>query len=242
VTRSLARLVLSAVQTPDALQRTWPDLLATVEPRRPPWLDRQDLLARLAHHGARHLASVRGAHAGWTYTQSAVVADLIDRALTAHLEDRETTDDVLKLRVLLLELQGGSYGPFQGCPRIWQDRAGPCLCQHPVSALVAAGAFAGVWTQARQADRASRDRGRPAVWDVCQDAAYHLVEFPAEGEDEDVAAQLTDVAHCTALCFAQQMFAAESWAHPATARRALTDLLTAAGRDAAAPAQGTNDE
>ncbi|WP_331738382.1 helicase HerA domain-containing protein [Embleya sp. NBC_00896] len=241
VTRSLARLFLSAVQTRDALQRTWPDVLATVEPRRPTWIDRQDLLACLVHHGARHLAGVRGANAGWTYTQSAAVADLIDRALTAHLEGRESADDVIELRALLLALQGNGYGPFQDCPRIWQDRVGPCLCRYPVSELVTAGEFADVWTQARQADRASLDKRRPAVWDVCQDAAYHLVELSAEGQDESLAAQLTDVAHCTALCFAQQMFAAEHWAHPGTARRALTDLLRAARRDTAVPA-GENDE
>lgn len=242
VMRSFARVVLSAVQTRGGLERTWPDVTAAVEPHRPRWLDRPALLTCLVRHCARHFADSRGARAGWSYAETASVADLIDKALVAHLEGHDTTDDVIALRLQLLALQDDSYGCFQGCAHIWEDRPGPCLCGGPVAELVAAGRFSKAWTDARETDRASRDASRPAVWEICQDAAYQLVEFPAEGQPPDLATQLKDVASCTALCFAQQMLAAEEWAHPATARRALTQLLTQASScGAVTTSEGTDD-
>lgn len=56
------------------------------------------------------------------------------------------------------------------------------------------------------------------------------MEYPTEGQAPDLVARLKDVASCTALCFAQQMLTAEEWAHPATERRALTELLVESGR------------
>ncbi|MDH6132316.1 hypothetical protein P3T37_001701 [Kitasatospora sp. MAA4] len=241
VARSFARLVLSAVQSPGGLERTWPDLAATVDPLRPPWLDRTALLDRVARHAVQQFADSRGARAGWSYQQTAEVAELLDRVLTAQFQGHPTGEEVARLRSRLLVLRGERYGPFQGCARIWQERPNPCLCADPVAELVAAGGFAGVWAQARESDRAPDVDGRPAVWDVCRDAAYHLVEYPAQDQDPELATRLRDIADCTALCFAQQMFAAEDWSHPATGRRALTDLLTMADRDEDSPLEGEED-
>ncbi|MET9411546.1 DUF87 domain-containing protein [Streptomyces sp. NPDC002935] len=226
VIRSLGRLLLSTVQTRGALQRTWPDVLAVVEPRRPPFLSRRALLPCLIRHGSRQLADARGARASWTYTQTAAVADLIDQTLTALLAGRDTTNDVIELRKLLLALQRGRYGPFQGCQRIWQDRPGPCLCAHPVAELAAAGEFASIWRQARETDRISHNVGRPATWDICRDAAYQLIEFPEGDQGARLQKHLKDTVDRVALCFAQQMLAAEDWAQPATVRRAISDLFT----------------
>ncbi|MFF7079809.1 ATP-binding protein [Streptomyces lavendulae] len=233
VMRSFARVVLSAVYSAGGMERCWQDVTATVEPHRPRWVESKALLACLVRHGACRLADARGARAGWTYAQTLTVADLIDKALVAHIEGHATTDDVTALRRQLLALQGDGYGPFLGCARIWEGRPGPCLCASPVAELVEAGGFAKAWAKARDTDRASLDAGRRSLWNVCQDAAYQLVEYPAEGQAPDLVARLKGVANCTALCFAQQMLAAEEWAHPATERRALTELLVEAGRQVA---------
>ncbi|MFD5522457.1 ATP-binding protein [Streptomyces sp. NPDC127066] len=242
VMRSLARLILSSVQTRDALYRTWPDVLATVEPRRPPWVRREPLLACLANHGARQLAGIRGAGAGWTYAQSAEVAALIDHVLSAPLESRDPSEDVIALRAQLLMLQGSGYGPYQGCARIWGNRPGPCLCAQPVSELVGTGAFTSVWTRARDADRTSSDGERAAVWDVCLDAAYQLIELPEKGQPQDLKVEITDIAHRVALCFAQQMFASEKWSHPATERRAMLQLMAKADHSRIPSGKGDIDE
>ncbi|MCX4847904.1 ATP-binding protein [Streptomyces sp. NBC_00893] len=232
VMRVFARTVDSAVQTPGALGRCWPGVVGTVESRRPAGMGRSVLLGRLARHGARLLADTRGARADWTYAQVAAVAEAIENALGAHLEGHEPADGVAELRRRLIALRDDRYGPFPSCARIWEDRQGPCLCAAPVGELVEGGGFAKAWARARDADRASREGGRHALWEVCQDAAYQLVEFPGEGQDAELAARLRDVAACTALCFGQQMLAAEEWAHPVIERQAMTNLLARAGRGA----------
>ncbi|WP_328349744.1 DUF87 domain-containing protein [Streptomyces sp. NBC_00445] len=241
VDRAISRLVLSAVQTRGALARNWPDIVAAVAPRCPPWTDLPDLFRCLARHGARHLAGVRGSQAGWTYGQTTEVADLIDRALLDQIEGRDSDDTLGTLRALLLDLQGGRYGPFQSCPLIWADREGPCLCRYPVADLVASGAFTEAWVAARDADRAAPAGTRPALWDICQQAAYQLVEFPDGDADATLTGWLADVDDSIALCFGQQMLSSERWAHPGTERRALTALLAGAGRTGGTP-PGTEPE
>ncbi|MEU1458043.1 ATP-binding protein [Streptomyces avermitilis] len=230
VMRAFARMVLSAVQTPEGIERGWADVVATVEPHRTRWQDRKDLLRCLARHAARHFADMRGPRADWTYTQVGDVAGLIEGALTAHLDGAPSEDRVEALRKRLLSLQYAGYGPFPGCPQIWGERARPCLCAVPVAEFVATGDFADSWAQARETDRRAGEGGRHALWEVCQDAAYQLIEYPDKNQDPELRDRLRDMACCTALCFAQQMLAAEAWAHPATTRRAMTDLLGEAGR------------
>nr|WP_143668572.1 ATP-binding protein [Streptomyces sp. Alain-F2R5] len=232
VMRTFSRVVFSAVQTPGGLHRCWADLLAVAARKRPAWVDGQAVVGCLIRHGARRLAESRGAREGWTYAQSDAVAAAIDTALSGHADGRDTTDDVRSLRRLLVAVQGGTPGSSLCCARIWRDSSAPCLCAGPVAELVEAGGFSKAWAKARDADRASGSGVRPAVWEVCQDAAYQLTEFPSDGqEDPAVAARVKDVACRTALCFAQHMLAAEEWAHPATERSLMERLFSAAGWD-----------
>jgi hypothetical protein len=238
VFRAFERTVLSAVETQGGLARTWPDVIAVLLPRLPQGADVSAVLPRFARHASRRLADVRGARAGWSYGDTAVVADLIGQAVGAHLAGGPADEAVAELRRTLLTMQGG-YGPFQDCARIWADRPGPCLCRVPVAELVESAAFASLWRDARDADRASGSR--TAVWDACQDAAYQLVEYPDRNQDLELREHLRDRACCMALCFAQQMLAAEAWAHPATARRAMTDLLGEAERTRSHEVEGKTE-
>ncbi|MGP4051218.1 ATP-binding protein [Streptomyces sp. 2A115] len=229
VMRMFSRVVFSAAQTPGGLHRCWADLLAVTAPKLPAWLDDNAVVDCLIRHGARRLAETRGAREGWTYAQGDAVAAAIDTALSGHVNGRDTSDDVRSLRQLLVMLQGGSPGPFLCCSRIWRDSSGPCLCAGPVAELVEAGGFDKAWAKARDTDRADGSGGRPAVWEVCQDAAYQLTEFPSDDQDPSLTAQVRDIACRTALCFAQRMLAAEEWAHPATERSVMDRLFSVAG-------------
>lgn len=224
VLRTFTRTLLSAVLNADGLARTWPDMLAVVAPRLPHGADAPTTLRRLSRHASRRFADIRGAWAGWTYGDTASVADLVRRAVDAHLDGQPADEEVTELRQKLLALQGGGLGPFQGCARIWGERPGPCLCRWPVAELVGCGDFAGAWVQARDADRAAETGGRPRLWDVCKDAAYQLVEFPEDDADEETVTRLRDTEDRVALCFGQQMLTAENWSQPATVRRAVADL------------------
>lgn len=220
VMRTFARTVLSAVMNPGGPTRTWPEVLAVLAPRMRYGADLPATLGRFVRHASRRLADTRGAWAGWAYGDTADVADLVARAIGAHVDGLPTDEPVAALREKLLALQGGGFGPFQACAGIWGERPGPCLCRWPVAELVGSSDFGGVWVRAREADRAAATGGRPALWDACKDAAYQLVE----SSDED-----SDAADRTAVCFGQQMLCAEAWSHPGTVDRATADLLVESG-------------
>ncbi|MEU1710126.1 DUF87 domain-containing protein [Streptomyces sp. NPDC005706] len=224
VRRALARIIYSAVQARGALDRLWPDFLAVIEPRRPDWVDRKDLLACVARHGAQHFADRRGARANWSYSQTAHIGQAAERILTAHSEGQDTDQPSADLRGLLLAGQNGTYGPYLGCAAIWQGYPGPCLCRYPVAELGEATDFTEAWARARKSDLGREDGGIGVVWGVCQSAAYQLVEFPDDQQPSPLAAQLAEVAKCTALCFAQQMLDSEKWTQPADQRQLLARL------------------
>jgi hypothetical protein len=229
VARALSRTVFSAIQTPGGLERTWPELVTVLEARRPPWIDAEALLRSFVIHGPAALAAKRGARAGWSYPDTDGMALALRLVLEAQLEGRSADDSVSALRQLFLRLQGGGYGPFPGCERIWGARDGPCLCRHPVAELVAGDGFDELWQEAAEADRDAEDGSRAETWAVCQDAAYHTVEFPYEAGDAELDDRVADVARCTALCFGQQMLAKQPWSHPRAQRRALDQLIDEAG-------------
>lgn len=124
--------MLSAVYNVGGLSRGWPDLGAVVEPWRPRGVDRDDLLRCVIRHGARQWADVRGARAGWPYTDTTAVADLIDRALLAALDGRDGEVEVSALRARLLELRVAPYGPFGGCRQIWVSAAMRAFARSPL--------------------------------------------------------------------------------------------------------------
>jgi hypothetical protein len=233
--RAVSRLVLSTMLTPGALERTWPELAALVEARCPPWIDAHVLLGRLVVHAPPALAAQRGASGGWSYSETRAVASAIRRVFESRYEGRGSDDAVEELRRVFLERHGGRLGPFLGCAEIWGDSEVACLCRDPVAELVAKGAYDTAWATAAEADR-RQGRGRPETWEVSQDAAYHLVEFPA-GEDEAV----TRAARCVSLCFGQQMLATRPWSHPRTQRRVFDELLREAGHVEAAPGEDATE-
>ena len=231
VMRGLSRVILSAIQTHGGLSRTWPDLVAVVESRRPAWLESGPLLSSVIAYASTDLAGRRGALAGLSYAETDALGQSIQLVLEAQLAGQHVEGDVQSLRERFLRLQGGGYGPYFGCQRIWAQRDGPCLCRYPVAELVMSGAFDELWRQAAEMDHNSEGGGRPATWDVCQDATYHLVEFPGEEQDPDLVERLADVARCTALCFGQQQLASLAWTHPRTQRVVLEELIEAAGHE-----------
>jgi hypothetical protein len=227
--RAFGRTVLSAILTPGGARRTWPDLVTLVHERCPAWIDPDLLLRGAMIHAPAALAARQGARAGWTYADTRAVSAAARAVLEAEIVGDGADHRARALRALLLRLQRHRSGPFLGCERIWGATDGPCLCREPVAELVASRAFDGFWSDAAEADRTSQGNGRPATWGVCQDAAYHLVEFPANGDEPDVAG----AARSVALCFGQQMLATRRWSHPATQRRALAGLIAQAGHPAA---------
>jgi hypothetical protein len=104
-----------------------------------------------------------------------------------------------------------------------------CLYRHAAADLVARRRYEPSWRQADRADAASREGRRDHTWDVCQDAAYELIEFPEADWPQEARMQVGAAARRTALCFAQQMLAEDPGKVPRTSRRILARVMQKAG-------------
>ena len=73
------------------------------------------------------------------------------------------------------------------------------------------------------------DGRRRETWEVCQDAAYELIEFPDEDQPEQARVALDIAARRVGACFEQQMLAGDRRKVPRTSLRILTRVLGEAG-------------
>ena len=91
------------------------------------------------------------------------------------------------------------------------------------------GRYDAAWLDADDADLKDDDGRRRETWEVCQDAAYELIEFPDDEQDEEAKEKLDAAARRVALCFQQQMLANDRRKVPRTSRRVLARVLREAG-------------
>jgi uncharacterized protein YijF (DUF1287 family) len=85
------------------------------------------------------------------------------------------------------------------------------------------------WRDADERDAQSEDKRRHNTWDLCQDAAYEVIEFPTGDIPEEIRPVLDTAARRACICFEQQMLAADSRKSPRSGRRILARVLTEAG-------------
>jgi hypothetical protein len=224
--RTLARTVLATVEDGGAWKRLWPDLQGTIERLRSPWIDGPNLMPVLAVHAARSFAERRGAQASWTYSAT----DGFAAALLAILARGDDAEDagIEAFRVCAATLLGRGIGPFPACARVWTDEQNPCRCHLAVAELVAGGALTSAWQKADEADLAGNS-GRPSSWQVAQDAAFQLTEFPEPDWPPERARRVKRAARRIAICFAQQTLAGDPLLLPRTARDRIDALIAEAG-------------
>jgi hypothetical protein len=225
--RTFARTVLSAIHDPGALERVWPDLRSTIDALRAPWIDPTSLLPPLWIHAARRYAGRLGARAGWSYTQTGELAQALHHMLVADPKSR--TNAAASFQATAHRLMGKQIGPLFACHRIWAGLEVACLCRYPVADLAADGSLAAAWRAADDADTRAEKRTRAQTWEVCQDAAYQLIEFPEQDMPDGLRQQAGQAARRVALCFGQQMLANDTSIHPRTKRRVAARLLREAG-------------
>jgi hypothetical protein len=102
-----------------------------------------------------------------------------------------------------------------------------------VADLVQTGAFDEEWEAAVEADTES---GAAAErWEVCQEIAYAVVEFPEEDWPDELRQTLGDTSIRVALCAGQQLLAADPAAHPRSVVRAIEEVEAEAKAEAEAP-------
>lgn len=232
---TFARAVMSTLVDEGALDRLRDELIAVIEPLRSPWMPSSSLLASLWAHAARQFVARLGSQGGWSYAVTDELGDALHRMVEA--TPAEVTTARAAFREQFRAALGQDVGPYPACSRIWDPDDAPCICRFAVADLVARRTLDEAWQSARSADADEAIEGRPRTWDVCQDAAYQLVEFPADpgdgdgSEDEELQARIAAGGRRFALCFAQQALTRDDGLHPRTRQRVMDDLMVEAGVD-----------
>ncbi|WP_030455400.1 helicase HerA domain-containing protein [Herbidospora cretacea] len=227
--RVLSRLVTSVIDDPGSLDRLWDDLSAAVFARRPSAVPADDLLRAFAGHGADWLATRRGVQSAWTYTDTAEFRDRLRAVLAARASGRNPAPLVDALRQTAHRLYARRFEPYPACHLVCRQDPPLCLYRSAVADLVAGRRYRPGWLEADHADAASEDKRRRQTWEVCQDAAYELIEFPAEDTPEQSRTALDAAARRVCLCFEQQMLADDDRKAPRTIRRVVARVMGEAG-------------
>ena len=135
------------------------------------------------------------------------------------------------LRAQAARLHRRTYLPFAFCDKVCDQAPPVCMYRHAVADVIATGQYAAAWSQADAADAAETDDQRHRTWKASLDAAYAVIQFPAEGASADGAgwseeqrAAAASAAGRVAGCYAQQMLARDPSVSPATARFVMEKL------------------
>ncbi|HEX6678819.1 MAG TPA: FtsK/SpoIIIE domain-containing protein [Actinomycetes bacterium] len=230
VRQTLARLVLSMVDEPGALERLWDDLTVVVRARRPVTVPEADLLRAFAGHGSDWLANRRGVQGVWPYADTAGFRDRLRRVLLAKVDGDQAVPQLLaSFRTLAQRLHARELEPYPACHLVCKQDPPLCLYRSAVADLVASRRYHPSWRDADDRDRSDKDHRCRQTWEVCQDAAYELVEFPDPDMTADVQQEVELAARRVCMCFEQQMLADDRRKVPRTARRVLARVLGEAG-------------
>jgi hypothetical protein len=231
VQRTFARTMMSAIDEPGGLDRLWDDLTAVLRARRPPTVADDELLRAFAGHGADWLATRRGAQGVWSYAHTAEFRDRLRAALLDKLDSggQNSIRLLTALTATAYRLHARQFEPYTACHLVCTQDPPLCLYRSAVADLVISRRYHAAWRDADDLDAKSEDNRRRETWEVCQDAAYELVEFPDEEQPAEVREEIDVAARRVCLCFAQQMLTDDRRKVPRTSRRILARVLSEAG-------------
>ncbi|EHI41296.1 hypothetical protein OPAG_08116 [Rhodococcus opacus PD630] len=232
IQRSFGRMVLATIDEIGALDRLWPDLLTGINARRRSAIDAVALQRSLAGHLTDWYVQRRGAQEAWLYV---VTADYSDRLRAVLLDKIESTDPQVTLQLrrgfqeFARQLAQRNFAPYPVCDSVCTQDPPLCLYRSAVADVVARRRYKASWQTADNLDAQATDGRRKETWEVCQDAAYEITEFPEEGTPEELNQSIITNAKRVCLCFEQQMLAQDTRKSPRTVRHILQRVIGEAG-------------
>jgi hypothetical protein len=230
--RTLARLVLSMIENPEALDRLWPELQAQVRAHCPPGMDEPALLGCAVAYGATGFAERRGFQAGWSF---AVIQGLTGRLRELLVARSRADAEAAEIQVLsqafrdyALQLHQRSFDPFPACSQICWQQPLRCLYRNAAADLIVQGDQGPGWKAAATALLGGAEDGARQIWERSMDAGWALIEFPTPNLPEEQRPELSAAAWRASLCYGQQRLVQEVAKQPQSARYWLGELLNAA--------------
>ena len=241
VQRTFARVVLSTAEEPGALDRMWDDILGIVRSRVLRGPGSGSCCA--PSPGTRLTGTRSGAAArarGCTSTPrpsptgSGRCSSTHSRAMTRTARLGYAT----RSRRPCARSTRASSCPTQRARGSATRRPPLCLYRSAVADLVTGGRYQSSWERADATDARSEGPDQKQSWQVCQDAAYELIEFPDPAAPRHLAAEIAGSARRVGLCFEQQMLAGDSRRCPVPRAGSWTASWTRRSDDPGFPCRG----
>ncbi len=230
VQRTVTRTVLSSIDEGGAVDRLWEDLTAVVRARRPVRVPDTDLLRAFAGHASDWIATRRGVQGVWSYADTSEYRNRLREMFLGKLVGPTApVDRIAAFQQSARRLDMREFDPYVACHLVCTEVPRVCLYRSAVADLVVAGRYRASWREADANDARSEGNTRAETWEVCQDAAFELVEFPDPDMAESVKATVEATARKVCLCFEQQMLADDDRKVPRTSRRILARVMAEAG-------------
>ena len=229
--RLFARIVVSAIEDPNALDRHWSELTSYVRTLLPAGLDESDLTQCVVARAAEWLAERRGAQAGWSYGETRQFADGLRAALLAMAATSDGDDVREAFQEVALRIHARPVDPFPACSRICSEKPARCLYRHAAADLMSAGDLTQTWRDASAEDAGSSPRALGRSWAVCERAGTALTESPEADWPAEVADAADAAARRASLCFGQQMIFRELSHAPRFAEFWIDELVRESDRE-----------
>jgi hypothetical protein len=223
--RTFARLVLSSVEDPGALDHLWPEFISLAAARLRDNVNERSIITCLAVHLSEWFASRRGEQGGWSYSDIADLCSKLITVLRAQIDGLPADAARRALREAALRLHRRRRFPYSGCGQICNPHGALCLYRHSAADIISTGLYRELWTNAVTQDSAFRDLGCPDTWALCQDAGSAIIEWPKEDWPPDRQAVVAEAAWRASLCFGQQMLMENPRYTPADADQEIAKLI-----------------
>jgi hypothetical protein len=222
---TFARVTLSLLHDVNALKRMWRELVFHIRAKRPHWANEEQLIQCVCVHAAHWFADLRGAQASWSYRKTAEFANKLTDALFS--QTKSENDLTLKndFRQFGLEQHQRSFNPFPGCAFICQQNPPLCLYRSAVQDLIKANTKAEVWAKAEASDFNNGAADKLETWEVCQDAAFAMMEFADDTWNDKSQHENFTAARRASLCFGQHMLGMKPLVSPGDFEIRLAKLL-----------------
>lgn len=233
----IGRVVLSMIEDPSSLDRMWSDIEEVIAARVPAGINLADITRSVLVRAARWFIDRRGSQGAWDYSAAATLADTLARALLQKAGlARSDGDGAPALRRAFqeeaLRLHRRTHVPYPMCEAVCNQQPSVCLYRSAVADLVASGRYEQPWRNADDTDLKSTDRRWRETWALCLDAAAELVEQPSSNA----------VSTRVAMCFEQQMLAADERRAPHIIRVIVKGVHAEATRGDGDAAEGSTKE
>jgi hypothetical protein len=231
---SFARLVVSAIEDVQTLERQWPELIEGVRKLQPRNILENDLVRCVMILAAQWFAQRRGAQYGWSYQEMEGLAQRLEQMLLDHASKKASIPLYAEFKDYALRLHARTFDPFARCSKICKQKPLVCVYRYSALDLIQSGVLNNAWRAAEERELAelrkqSERPHRREISNMIPEAGVRLVAMTHVEEDFEPVEEAKAALRRAGLCFVQQMLTQDPARLPSRVNLILDELLQEVG-------------